>query len=197
MSYLFVADGECYFTLQYNGDILDTATGLDSWIIQPPIEYPRYLYFNRGYTGLVDGVTLTGGTSGAVIKVGHVVLTGGALSGTTGAGVIFFRPVSGTIASGETLTSSGTLAYAVSKPFDSPVGAKARSLFIQVETNTIRVAMGGATPTNSADTGEANFGFPVYANENLMISGFQNVESYKAIHAVSTSNAVVNLNVYY
>ena len=197
MSYGFIADGECYFTLQYNGDVIDAAKSLDDWILNPRPDYPNYCYFDRGATGLVDGVTLTGGTSGAVIKVGRVVLTGGTLSGTTGAGVLFFQLVSGTLAKGEILDYGGTLGYSASVMLDAPVGARARALFVQVESNDIRFCMGGATPTNSAAT-PANLGTIIKGiPENMMVSGFKNVETFKMIHAVSTANAAVNIHVYY
>lgn len=198
MSYHFVADGECYYTLQYNGDILDTAKGLDDWILQARTEYPRYCFFNAGQsTSLVDGVSLTGQTSGAVIKVGRVVLTGGALGSNTGAGVLFFREVSGKIASGENLrVSTTTYCVAASGMLDAPVGALARALFVQVEANSVRFAMGGATPTNAGDT-PANFGTIINANENLMVSGFKNVSTFKLIHAANSANANVNLQVYF
>lgn len=195
--YTFVTDGECFFTIQYNGDILDTATGLDSWLLAPPINYPYFCYFNRGATGLVDGATLTGGTSGAVIKVGHVVLTAGVLGSTSGGGILFFQKVSGEIISGETLTSSGTLAYSSSAALNSPMGIPPRALFLQTETNSIRFALGNAVPTNAADSGYASFGTILSATQNLMISGLQNIASFKVIHAASGSNATVNMEIYY
>lgn len=198
MSYGFISDGECYFTLQYNGDILDTAATLDDWLLNPRADYRRFCYFNQSANaGLVDGVRLTGQTSGAVIKVGRVVLTGGAID-SAGLGVLFFQPVSGKIVSGENLrVSTTTYCVAASGELDSPVGARARALFVQAESNDIRFAMGGATPTNSAAT-PANFGTIIKGiPENVMISGFKNVETFKMVHAVSTANAVVNLQIYY
>ena len=196
-STMFVTDGDAYFTLQYNGDILDTATGLDSWLLNPHTEYPNYCYFNQAQNaGLVDGVTLTGQTSGAVIKVGRVVLTGGAVA-SAGAGVLFFQKISGTISTGENLrVSTTTYAVAASGMLDSPVGCQARAMLLQAETNAIRLAMGDVNPTNAAAT-PASFGVIINSGESTNISGAKNISSLKIIHAASGSNAAVNMVIYF
>ena len=190
----FPSTGDTFFTLQYNGDILDAATAIDSWILQPHQDYPKYCYFNVGSeAGLVDGITLTS-ASGAVIKVGHVALTGGALGSDTGAGVLFFREVSGNIISGEALNVGATLyCNAASGALDCPLNA-AVALFVAVETNTIRYALGGATPSNAAAT-PASFGTPVYALGYGSFIGWKDVSQFKMIHAASGSNATVTVNV--
>lgn len=198
MALSFVYDGDAYFTLQYNGDVLDTAQGLDSWILNPSEQYPYYCFFNSGQsTSLVDGVSLTGQTSGAVIRVGRVITTGGALGSNTGAGVLFFYKVSGEIVSGENLrVSTTTYCIAASAARQAPVGLQARSITVMVETNSIRYTCGGVAPTNAAGT-PASFGVLVAANENFTVSGWHDVRTFQIIHAVSTSNAAVNMIVRY
>jgi hypothetical protein len=183
-------DGDPRFTLQYGS--LNTATTFDSWLIQPHQEYPYYCYFNQAANaGLVDGVTLTGQTSGAVIKVGHVVLTQGALN-SGGMGVLFYQIVSGVIATGENLrVSSTTYCVASSKQLDCPL-TPVRSIYITVETNTIRYCIGGSTPTNSAAT-PASFGIPLTANQNIVLASGNNISSFSMINAVSNSLAVVDV----
>ena len=191
-------DGDCYFTLQYNGDVLDAATSLDTWLLDPPAEYPYFCYFITGSeTGLTGGIRLTGATSGAVIKVGKVITTGGALGSDTGAGIIFFQKVSGEIVSGENLDIGATV-YAVSASvaLDVPVGCKPRSVFMMVETNSIRIALGGVAPVNAAGT-PAAFGAVITANQSTAINGWKNCKSLQIINAASGSNAVVNMMVLY
>jgi hypothetical protein len=188
----FNSTGDTYFTVQYNGDILDTAQGIDKWLLQPSEQFPRFCYFNAGQNaGLVDGVTLTGQTSGAVILVGHVSLTGGVVT-STGQGVLFFREISGHIVSGENLrVSTTTYCVATSGPLNCPL-TPARSLMIQVETAALRYAIGGATPSNAAATPES-FGGPFPAGSSLNVAGWHDVTTFKMIHADSSANAVVTV----
>lgn len=190
--------GDTYFTLQYNGNVLDTAQGLDSWLVKPSIDYPHFCYFYSGQsTSLVDGVSLTGQTSGAVIKVGRVITTGGTLAGTDGTGVLIFQKVSGNIVSGENLrVSTTTYCVAGSDSMDCPIGQQARSIFIAVETNSIRFTCGGVTPTNSAGT-PASFGTLLKDTQSATITGWRDLVNFKMIHAASGSNAVVNVEVQY
>ena len=192
-------DGDAFITLQYNGDVLDTAASLDDWILNPRTQqYAHYCYFISGQsTSLVDGVTLTGQTSGAVIKVGRVITTGGALASNTGAGILFFQKVSGEIVSGENLrVSTTTYAVSASAAIDAPLGRQARSVFIVVETNSIRFTCGGVAPTNAAGT-PANFGILMINGQNTVIGGAQSVRTLKMIHAASGSNAAVTVVVSY
>jgi len=197
MALAFNYDGDAYFTLQYDGDVLDAAKGLDSWILQPPDGY-LFCYFKQGQNaGLIDGVTLTGQTSGAVIKVGRVIIPGGAIGSSNAQGVLFFRPISGNIVTGENLrVSTNTYCVTTSATLQPPTGMMARSILLVVETNTIRFAIGGVTPTNAAGT-PASFGVPLVAGENIVISGWHDVRTFQMIHAVSTSNGVVNVVVHY
>ncbi len=191
---VFSTSGSTYYTLRYNGDVLDSATKIDSWIQQHPRyqEFPSYCFFNQSANaGLVNGVTLTGQTSGAVIHVGRVVLTGGAVA-SAGMGVLIFKAISGEVVSGENLrVGATTYCVAASARLDCPSGP-ARSLYIMVETNNIRYALGGATPTNSAAT-PADFGGLVPASSNLSISGTKDVSDFQIIHAASGSNAAVTV----
>lgn len=197
MALAFNYDGDAYFTLQYDGDVLDSAVGLDSWLLNPPEGYV-FCYFNQGQNaGLVDGVKLTGQTSGAVIKVGRVIIPGGAIGSSNAQGILFFKPISGSIVSGENLrVSTTTYAVSASATLQPPSGLQARSIFVSVETNTIRFACGGVAPTNAAGT-PASFGVPLRDKENVVISGWQDVKTFQMIHAASGSNAVVNVIVYY
>lgn len=192
-------DGDAFITLQYDGDVLDSAKGLDEWILHPKgQQYNHYCYFISGQsTSLVDGVKLTGQTSGAVIKVGRVITTGGALASNTGAGIMFFQKLSGEIVSGENLrVSTTTYAVSASASLDAPIGRPARSAFIVVETNDIRIACGGVAPTNSAGT-PANFGVLISSGQNTVIGGWHSVKTLQMIHAASGSNASVTVIVSY
>jgi hypothetical protein len=185
----FAYDGDAYITLQYNGDVLDAATALDEWILSPKREYPHYCYFTAGQsTSLVDGVKLTGQTSGAVIKVGRVITTGGALGSSTGAGILFFYKVSGELVSGENLrVSTTTYAVAGSGALDSPL-VPARSAFVSVETNSIRIACGGVSPTNAAGT-PASFGVLLQNTQSTVVGGWKSVRTLKMINAASGSSS--------
>jgi hypothetical protein len=186
--------GDSYFQLQYDGDVLDAAKALDAWLLQPPPDYPHYCYFSSGQNaGLVDNVTLTGQTSGAVIEVGRVIIPGGVIGSSNAQGILFFKRRSGNIVSGENLrVSTTTYCVSTSGELDSPIGQQARSALITVETNTIRVALGGATPTNTAGT-PASFGTPIAASNSMSITSWKDIKDLKMIHAASGSNAVVNV----
>ena len=190
--------GDTYFTLQYNGNVLDTATSLDGWILQPPPDYPKFCYFISGQsTSLADGVVLTGQTSGAVIEVGRVITTGGTLAGSDGTGILFFKRRSGNIASGENLRVS-TTTYCVtgSTALDAPIGQQARSVTISIETNSVRFTLGGVTPTNSAGT-PASFGTLLKDTQSATFTSWRDMKNFKMIHAASASNATVNVEVQY
>lgn len=193
----FVYDGDCLVFLQYNGNVLDTAAGLDDWLLNPRINYPYFCYFNQGQSAsLVDGVSLTGQTSGAVIKVGHVITTGGTLGGSDGVGILFFSKTSGEIQSGENLRVVATtycVAGSIAKA--APLG-KPKAVSLDVETNNIRYALGGFTPTSSTGT-PASYGILLVATLSKYIAGTQNVASLQMIHAAGASNAVVNVGIYY
>jgi hypothetical protein len=193
--YTFPLNGDAHIYLQYNGDVLDTATGIDAAVITPPTQYFCY-YQQGGETGLVDGVKLTGQTSGAVIKVKKVVLTGGTIAADSATGVLFYEKISGTISSGENLrVSSTTYAISASGELDAPQ-TPASAIFLSVETNTIRYAAGGFTPTNATGT-PASYGTPIVANGSITIIGTKDVHDFKMINAAAGSNAVVNVHVMY
>jgi len=190
--------GDTFFTLQYNGDVLDSAKGIDSWLLKPSLDYPHFCYFYSGQSALlVDGVSLTGQTSGAVIKVGRVITTGGALGSSTGTGVLVFQKVSGNIVSGENLrVSTTTYCIAGSDSLDAPIGQMARSIFIAVETNSVRFTCGGVTPTNTAGT-PASFGTLLKDTQSVTITGWRDCYNFKMINAASGSNASVMIEVQY
>ena len=188
----YVYDGDPRFLLQYGGDSLDTATTIDSWLIQPNQKYPFYCHYTQaGNAGLVNGVQLTGATSGAVIKVGHVVLTQGAVA-SAGMGILFFQFISGKILNGENLQVGGvTYCVAASGQQDAPL-TPARSIFVSVETDTIRYCIGGATPTNAAGT-PANFGIDLPALSNIVLSSPSSITTFSMLNAASESNATVEM----
>jgi hypothetical protein len=198
MALTFNYDGDSYFTLQYTGDVLDTARGIDSWLLQPPPDYPYFCYFKQGQNaGLADGVVLTGQTSGAVILVGRVIIPGGSLAGNDAQGILFFKKVSGHIVTGENLrVSTTTYAVTTSAGLNAPIGQMAKSVFLNVETNSIRVAVGGVSPTNAAGT-PVSFGAIVKDGDSIVFSGWNDVKTMQMIHAASGSNAVVNAIIHY
>lgn len=199
MIQVFNHSGNTAFFLQYNGNILDTAAGLDSWIRNPNAharDYPYYCYFNQSASAsLVDGVQLTGQTSGAVIKVGRVVLTGGAVA-SAGLGVLFFYYPSSYVAitSGENLrVSSTTYCVAASSTLNTPK-QRAKSLLVAVEDNDIRYTVGGVTPTVTSGTPDG-LGILVNPNSGFTINGPADVDSLMMIHAAAAANATVHVAV--
>ena len=196
-----IYDGDTFFALQYNGDALDSATGLDPWFLDPmeppQNDYKYFCYFNQGQSAsLMDGVTLTGQTSGAVIKVGRVITTGGVLLSSTGAGVLIFRKVSGEIASGENLRVSSTTycvsaSIALAKPLTKP-----KAVFLSIETNSVRYFCGGVTPTNAVGT-PANLGVLLRDTQDIVLTSYLDMRTFKMINAASGSNATVNVEIKY
>jgi hypothetical protein len=194
----FIYDGDAYIYLQYSGDGLDSAVSLDSAILEPDSNTKYYCYFKQGQNaGLVDGVQLTGQTSGAVIKAKKIITSAGAVGTSDATGVMFYDKVSGTVVSGENLrVSTTTYAVSASKQLDAPVGRKARAILLTVETNSIRFTQSGVSPTSSTGT-PASFGHLILDTGSVTISGYKNVRDFKMINAVAASNAVANLTIYY
>jgi hypothetical protein len=200
MFQVFNHSGNTAFFLQYNGNILDTAQGLDSWIRNPNAharDYPFYCYYNQGQNaGLVDGVQLTGQTSGTVIKVGRVVLTGGALGSSTGLGVLFFNYVGAhtVLTSGENLrVSTTTYCVAASSTLHTPA-QRAKSAVVMVEDYDIRYTIGGVTPTVTSGTPDG-LGILVAPDSGFTLNGPADVDSFMMIHALAANNATVHVAV--
>lgn len=192
----FPVTGESFVYLQYSGDGgLDAATSISSSILNP--KWNTYLHFTAGTSNLVVGKNIIGGTSTATANVKAVVVTSGTLAGNNGAGIIFLDNITGTWALGENITISGptTVGVARSTVLYIPM-LQAKSVFLQCETNSVRLCWSGYTPTNSAAT-PANQGILFQANENLEITGWNNISNLQFINAVSTSNGVLNVIVGY
>lgn len=192
---VFSYDGDPKYTLQYGGDTLDAVNTLDDALVNPRVTTPYYCHFNAAANaGLALGVTLTGQTSGAIVKVGKVVVTQGTVS-SAGMGVLFYTTStydSARIVAGENLrVGNTTYCVASSGHTDAPMTV-ARSIFIVVETNTIRYAVGGVIPTNGAAT-PASFGVPLVAGQSLVLSSPIQLNTFSMINAASGSNAVVNI----
>ena len=196
-NYVWNYDGDSKYTLQYGGSSLNTATSFDNWLMQGRQQYPCYIHFNQAASAsLVDGVTLTGATSGAKIKVGHVVITQGTAA-SAGMGVLFYTPLSDTIVvTGENMqVGASTYCVAASNQAYTPL-TPIKSVYITVESNTIRYCIGGDTPTNSAGT-PASFGIPLTAGQNIVLSSGYNLSTFSMINAVSASLATVDVTFNY
>lgn len=196
---VFTVDGDCLVTLQYGGDTLDSATKINSWLLdqkQSP-EFNHFCYFIQGQNaGLVDGVTLTGQTSGAVIVVGRVITTNGAVGSSDALGILIYKITSGEIVSGENLRVAAAT-YAVSASIRRPRPIfEPRAIMLDVETNNIRFTLGGSTPTTSTGT-PASYGTLLSAGASKYISGYVNISQFQMIHAIAASNAVVNVSLFY
>ncbi len=186
--------------LQYSGNLVDVAQSLSSHVLHPPVR--TYMRFSAGVATLVTGVTLTGQTSAAVIVVKGVVVTAGTLAGNDGAGIIFVTVTSGVPQTDENWRVA-TTTYCVSRtavitmPSAHWASEVARAVFVQAETNSIRLLWDGSTPTTTSETGDTSFGFILGALESIPIKGEQNVKNLQFINAATASNAVVNLALYY
>jgi len=191
-----VYDGDAYFYLQYGGDTLDAVSTIDTYLLNPPTKY--FVQFEVGQNaGLVDGVKLTGQTSGAVIIVKRVVIAQGAVGTSDAQGVLLYDRISGTVSAGENLrVSTTTYCVATTGQLETPMGQPARALSISCETNSVRFCFNGDTPTNSAGT-PASHGHLIRANENMTVVGYSNVRNFKMMNAVSTSNGVINVTIHY
>lgn len=187
---VFPQTGEAGITVQYSGSLLNTATALDTNLLQPPTKH--YMMFTSGDTPMVVGGTLTGATSAATSQIVAVVLTSGALTGA-GAGIVFVRNIIGTYTAGETVT--GKCVLNTSQIDCGDKGMIAKSIFLSVETNSLRINWTpGQAPTNSAAT-PASFGHLVLAGQNTEIIGYANAKNFQAINAVSATTGVLNVTV--
>lgn len=193
---VFAHQGQATIYLKYVGDgtstILNTATGLDDYVKE--LKTPYIQYFSAGQSAsLVDGVTLTGQTSGAVLHVERVLITQGTLGGSDACGVLFCKSITGTVTAGENLrVSTTTYCVAVESQKAIPKGLFLKHITMQVENNNLRVLWDGLSPTNSAAT-PASWGLLVQANENLPIAGYHNCCNLKMINAVAGSYGYASL----
>jgi len=193
---IFVTEGTGVIYLKYSGDatseILNTSTGLDSYVTHLKTRYMSY-FSAGGETGLVDGVTLTGQTSGAIIQVKRVLITNGTIGADDAVGALFFDVITGTITNGENLRV-GTTTYCVaeSAEIEIPKGMRLRHITLQVETHSLRVGWSPCQITNSAAT-PASYGMLIQANENMTVVGNINCANFKLINAVADSYGVANL----
>jgi hypothetical protein len=192
----FNVTGEEGITVQYSGDVLDVAVSLDANLINPPCQF--YVMFTSGVATLVKGVKLTGQTSTNTCRVKAVVVTSGTLAGNDGAGILFLEELSGPITATENLrVSTTTYCIANTTQIDCKAeGMSAKSMFLTVETNTLRINWTGASPTTSAGT-PASFGHPITAGQSIEISGNVNVKNFKMINAATASNGVANITIKY
>lgn len=195
-------DGDSKFTVQYGGSTLNSATSFDERLLginhdNQLAKWPKYIHFNQAQSAsFVRGVQLTGATSGTIINAGPVVITQGtAASG--GMGILFYNidassPLNAQIVSGENLqVGASTYCVAASNQSDTPL-TPIRSVYITVETNTIRYCIGGAQPTNSGAT-PASFGIPLTAGQNIVLSSGYMLQTFYMINAVSGSTATVDV----
>lgn len=199
----YTYDGDSKFTVQYGGSGLNSATSFNENLlgINHAIsleKWQKYVHFNQAQSAsFVQGVQLTGATSGTIINVGPIVITQGTAS-SAGMGVMFYQidpssPLNASIVSGENLTVSGPTTYCVaaSKQSDTPL-TPIRAVCITVESNTIRYCIGGPLPTNSVAT-PASFGIPLTAGQNIVLSGGYTLQTFSMINAVSSSLATVDV----
>jgi hypothetical protein len=192
----FPVTGEAFVYLQYSGNTgMDTATSIPSPVLNP--KWNTYLHFTAGTSDLIIGKNIIGGTSGATANVKEIVITNGTLAGSDAAGIIFIDNITGTWALGENITISGpsTIGVARSVVLYVPM-TPAKTVFLQCETNSVRLCWTGYTPTNSVAT-PASQGIVFEPTENVEITGWNNISNLKFINAVSTSNATLNIIVGY
>jgi len=185
--------------LQYSGPLLDTVTSIDGDVLTPPTR--QYLRFTAGITGLVVGVTLTGETSAAVVRVEGVIITAGTLAGSDAAGIIFVTVVSGTPVTDENLRVA-TTTYCISRTAvltipQSGASLEAKSIVVLCETNPVRILFDGSDPTDAGATGDVSFGILLNPLDSYSIKGWTNVRNLKMINANTASNGVINLVVSY
>ncbi len=214
---VFPYEGDAYLTLKYSGSVLSSAVSLDPYVIKPTTNY--YIHFHSGQNaGLVDGVTLTGQTSGGVIKADRVLITSGSTGSSNAVGVLFCEHLSDNkIVSGENLrVSTTTYCVAHSPLLSTPFSLSARALFLTVETNSLRISYSGVPPTSGSGT-PASFGHLVASsalssiriissssgeddivlNNTFRVSGWKSVKDFKMIANDTSNIPTVTITVYY
>jgi len=194
---VFPYEGDAYLTLKYSGSILASAVSLDPYVIKPTTNY--YIHFHSGQNaGLVDGVTLVGQTSGGVVRVDRVLITGGVISSNNAVGVLFCEHISDNkIISGENLrVSTTTYCVAHTSLLSTPFSLSARALFLTVETNSLRVSYSGVPPTSGSGTPSA-FGHLVKSDNTFRVSGWKSVKDFKMIANDTSNLPTVTITVYY
>lgn len=181
--------GEAGILVQYSGNLIDAATILDKNLAQPPTD--RYIYFTAGVATLLVGKKLTGATSAATAQLKAIVITSGALADGDAAGILFLSGISGTFSSGENLQIGGaTKAVAGSAVLSCPLNAPATSALVAIETNAIKYASSGMTPTTT-------IGIPGPAGSFVRLDGWSTVKNFAFLNASSSANSVVTIQVNY
>lgn len=116
------------------------------------VAFGSELAFNTGVAQILDGVTVTGGTSGATALVKRAVLESGVWSGTA-AGRLIVTTVVGTFVPGELLKVAGvTKATCVAVPVQIVLQPGGR-------VQTWNANFGGAQPTKMYGCDGANYGW--------------------------------------
>jgi len=189
----FEMPGNAGITLQYAGDLLDSALGMEEAILNPPQNY--YFHFSGGVTGLAQNLVLTGATSG-ILTVDKVVITSGTLGGSDAQGVIFAREITGALTLGQNM-DNGVTTYCIARSALTLIPhQEACGLLLCVETNSMLITICGAPPINSGGT-PASFGILLNAMDSFPVKGWRNTRNFKMINAVAAANAKATITVFY
>ena len=193
---VFSLNGECGISGIWS--VMTAARSFGKSLLNIPIDATHYVRYTTGaVAGLQVGETLTGGTSAATAVIVAQVIENGVAGGSSDAGVLFLKRISGTpTATGETWTggtSTGTVVTAQA-PLTLKVGGCPKSALITIETATLTMTMDGVTPTASAGT---NYGHQIAAGQSYVNTGLDNLTNFQAINTVNANGAIMKYSLFY
>lgn len=192
---VFVVSGEGAIHLKYAGAVLDSATKLDSAIINPPTE--QIVYFKGGAeTTLADNCRLVGETSACILQVKRVVVTAGSIAGDDAEGILFVEVLSGTVTSGENLQiDSTTQCVALTSNIQCKAyGLQAKAAYLSCEAQSVRYRWDGVDASDADDTA-VSYGHLLTSGEEVMINGWINVKNLSMTNAADNADGTIYVTV--
>jgi hypothetical protein len=196
---VYPLNGECGFSGRW-GNItnITTITQFDPLLLTIPQTATHYVKFTAGTTAqLVQGETITGGTSTATAVVVGVAVEGGTIGATTQYGILFMQIPKGTpTAAGETWTgskASGTVVTVQApmpiRTYSAPVAA-----LITCEVASAAFTLDGTSPTLTAGTSD---GHTITSGQSYVVAGFNNIKNFKIINAAAANGTVIKYSLFY
>ena len=197
---VYPLNGECGFSGRW-GNItnITTVTSFDPLLLTIPPTATHYVRYTTGTTAqLVQGETITGGTSTATAVVVGVAVEGGTIGATTQHGIVFMQipKVATPTAAGETWTgnkASGTIVTVQApmflKVYSAPVAA-----LITCEVANAAFTMDGTSPTLTAGTSD---GHTITSGQSYVVAGFNNIKNFKIINAANANGTVIKYSLFY
>lgn len=194
MNIVFAHDGATGYSGSWS--VITSARSFNTLFISPPPAATHRIRYSGGATAaLAINETLTGGTSAATCVLVAMVVENGVAAGSSDAGWLWVRAVSGIFVA-ETLTggtSTGTVVIYQAPQTILSVSAP-KTLLITIEVADIRFTQDG---TLAGTTAASAMGSIMTNGQSYVVRGAYNIQKFSAINAVNASGAVMKYHLLY